>query len=411
MKISACSTYIGVLLWGAGALTHGVFAGTELRMPLSADGIIDFLEEQMNPSVDNFLAALPPSMKENFVLMHESRSLQRATPQQPRQILFGSDARFLLAVSGVPEDPRYKEIEFAEFEPATGRYHFGVISFSDSAKPKVTKDVALCQNCHGSLPHPVWAPYPDWQGAYGNDRGVIEGTLKQNFAAFLASAPTTPHYQHLRFRKTADGSTFLLPTRYYPYPNTDFNHELGNTVALGTVTRMRMSPDYKRWSAAAVAADPALNCYKSKVWPDLTKKITAAYNPIQSRYAPTSRTDVKVMRLLGVDPAVELSLEKMADVPGSGGGWQTGAYKIEEAISFQLLFDTLSNDPTLTTLFATERTTIDRIKHYSNLKGEARAQALRTSSSWFLFFDVFDPVGKTPKRRDAVCERLIALVK
>lgn len=411
MKIRAYGTCVVVLSWYAAFLTSKVSAETELKLPLTAEGIASFLEEQASPTVDNFLAALPSSMKENFVLMHDSRSLQRATPLQPRQILFGSDARFLLAVSGIPDDPRYKELEFAEFEPSTGRYHFGIISFAGLEKPKVTKDVAFCQNCHGAAPHPIWAPYPDWKGAYGNDRGAIEGALKQDFAAFLASAPTAPHYQHLRFRKTADSSTFLLPTRYYPYPNTDFNHELGNTVALGTVARLKKNPDYQRWSAAAVATDPSLNCYKSKSWSDLTKKITAAYNSIQSRYTPTNRFDVKVMRILGVDPLIDLSLEKMAGVPGGGGSWQTGAYKLEEAVSFQLLVDNLGRDPALASLFASERSTIDSIKNRAALTGEQRAEALRTSSSWFLFFDVFDPVGKTPKRRDAVCERLTALAK
>ena len=410
MKNRAFGICIAVLSLHATSFSSMAFASGELKLPLSADRIESFLQGQASPTVEGFLAALPASMKENYVLMHESRSLQRATPLLPRQIMFGSDARFLLAVSGIPEDPRYNELEFAEFEPATGRYHFGVISFPANGTPKVTKDVAFCQNCHGATPHPIWEPYPDWKGAYGDDRGAIEGSLKQDFASFLASAPTSPHYQHLTLRKTNDYSTFLLPTRYYPYPNTDFNHELGSTMALGTVARLKSNPEYRRWAAAAVVADPSLNCYKANdMWYTLSRKITAAYAPIQSKYTPTNRADIKILRIMGVDPMVDLSLEKMAGVPGGGAAWQTGAYKLEEAISFQLLVDTLDRDPTLAKMFASERPTIDSIKNHALLVGEARAEALKTSSSWFLFFDVFDPVGKTPKRRDAVCERLGAL--
>lgn len=388
---------------------HTTHAST-LTLPLRTDTIATYLADQNNPTVESFLAALPQSIKQSFVLMHDSRSMQRATPQQPRQILFGADARFLLAVSGVPEDPRFNELEFAEFEPSTGRYHFGTISFAPNGPATIKKDVAFCQNCHGATPHPIWAPYPDWKGAYGNDRGAIEEGLKQDFAAFLTAAPSSPRYQHLSFRKTNDQSTFLLPTRYYPYPNTDFNHELGNTMALGVATRLKAHPSYNRWSAAALATSTSLYCSKSNKWFELAKKINTAYAPIASQYAPTSRLDVKTFRLLGVDPVVELSLEKMAGVPGGGGAWQTGAYRLEEAITFQLLIDTIGRDPALESLLAPEKEPISRIKSRSLLVGEERAKALETSSAWFLFFDVFDPVNKSQTRRDTICGHLISMV-
>ncbi len=394
MTISKYCGYAALLAFRFGlfAIPSSSAANT-LTLPMNAGDIATFLAEQNNPTVESFLAALPMSLSQNFVLMHESRSMQQATPRQPRQILFGSDARFLLAVSGVPEDPRYNELEFAEFEPTTGRYHFGVISFVANGPATVTKDVAFCQNCHGAVPHPIWAPYPDWKGAYGNDRGAIEKDLQQDFAAFFAAAPTSPRYQHLSFRKTADQTSFLLPTRYYPYPNTDFNHELGSTIALGTLTRLKNHPSYNTWSVAALAASSSLYCSKTNAWFDLLQKINTAYAPIASQYTPTSKLDVKALRLLGVDPVTDLSLEKMADIPGGGGAWQTGAYRLEEAVAFQILVDTFTRDSALESLFASEKETIDRIKRRSLLVGEERAKALETSAAWFLFFDVFDPIN------------------
>ena len=117
MTISKYCGYAALLALGFGlfAIPSTSTANT-LTLPLNAADIATFLAEQNNPTVESFLAALPTSLSQSFVLMHESRSMQQATPRLPRQILFGSDARFLLAVSGVPEDPRYNELEFAEFE-------------------------------------------------------------------------------------------------------------------------------------------------------------------------------------------------------------------------------------------------------------------------------------------------------
>lgn len=376
-----------------------------LRLPLSADGIQKYLSDHPTTNVESFLGALPRSLKENFVLMHTSRSLHHATPTAPRQIMFGSDARFLLAAGGVPEDPRYNELEFAEFAPTTGTYHFGVISFSENKPATVTKDVAFCQNCHGAKPHPIWGAYPDWSGAYGDDEGKIEPKLQQSFAEFRSTANSSSRYKHLAFKSTPD--RFLLPTRFYPYPNTDFNHELGNTMAIGVLERLKHHPDYLKWAGAALATSSDLQCIKNKSWPSLTKRINAAYKPLETKYQATSKADIKVLRLLGVDPVVELSLEKLGDAAGGGGNWQTGAYRLEEAITFQLLVDLMGRDQKLANLFATEKKAITSIRNYALLVGEPRANALRTSSSWFLFFDVFDPITKTPSRRTTVCDYLI----
>jgi hypothetical protein len=116
------------------------------------------------------------------------------------------------------------------------------------------------------------------------------------------------------------------------------------------------------------------------------------------------------MRLLGVDPVTAFSLEQLAGDPGRGSGpqYQTGAYRIEEAVAFQLLVDIMASDPGLGRRFASEQETIAYISGKARLVGQERSDALRRSSSWFLFFDVFDPVTEAPARLNQVCRELTA---
>ncbi len=383
------------------------FAVETLSLPLTADGLDAFLAGQAEPTLPGLLDALPASLQENFVLVHTSRSMQRATTATPRQVMFGSDARFLLAVGSVPEDPRFDEAEFAEFDPATGLYHYGTISFVAGARPTVRRNVAFCQNCHGTPARPIWGEYPTWSGVYGDEHGAVAAATKADFQAFLAAAPTAPHYRHLRFAPDASGATFLLPTRYYPYPNTDFNHELGNTVALGTLTRIQRHGDLRRWGAAALATNSTLDCIGADAWPDVVRRVNAAYSAIQANYPATTRSDVKAMRLAGVEPLTELSLDQFGATPGRGPVWQTGAYRLEEAIAFQLVVALSAEDSALKALFAPEQATIDGIERRALLVGAERAAALERSSSWFLFFEVFDPLVADRERHEAVCANLL----
>lgn len=392
------------------ALLPSPLVAATINLPLSAAELQRYLDTQQEPSLVGLLADLPPSLRENFVLMQQTQSLQQATPEAPRQILFGADARFLLAVSGIPTDPRYQILEFAEFEPATGVYHFGTVDFSGSGRPVVKRDVAFCAGCHGRPTRPIWGVYPDWHGAYGDEHGVVAPDLKAAWAGFVEASDTAPRYRHLVFQKDPSGGTFKLSARYYGYPNTDFNHELGNTVALGTITRARQSPNFARGRYAVLATSPGVGCIASDRWSELVRQVQAAYAGIQDRYPPTSRVDVKAWRLLGIDPVLDFSLEQFGGSPtGSAGQYQTGAYRIEEALAFQLLLDVMATDAPLKQAFAKESEQVAYIAEKSQLVGAQRAAALRRSSSWFLFFDVFDPVAASRSRLDAVCGRLTEL--
>ena len=70
-----------------------------LTLPLTAPKLAAYLSEHPDATLESLLEDLPAPMHESFVLMHRTRSLHQASPEAPRQILFGSDARFLAAAS------------------------------------------------------------------------------------------------------------------------------------------------------------------------------------------------------------------------------------------------------------------------------------------------------------------------
>jgi len=387
--------------------------GNNLTLPLTAGSLSQYLAEKPETNVESFLAALPPSYRDHFVLMHHTRSLHQSSYEQPRQIFFGPDARFLMGVSGVPTDPRYSVIEFAEFSESDGQYHFGTVNFGTGSKPKVTENIKSCAGCHGSPTRPIWGQYPNWGGAYGDAAGKISGEDTAGFVSFLETRLENPRYAFLQFTAPKDGSYFGLTSRRYPFANTDFNHEMGNTVALGTLTRIKGSQNFDEGQFALLAASDALECIRTDAWFDISKKISRRYDALfPTGFPKTSNSFIKAMRVLGVDPEFELSLESPVfelAKPGTyrtNGKWQTGAFRLDEAIAFHLMNDLLLRDPQFEKLVKADRKLIDHIATLATLTGEARAAALKKSYAWFLFFDVFDPLVADKPGHAALCEYL-----
>src|SRR5690349_15808778 len=79
------------------------------------------------------LAALPAPQRTRYALMFESRSLQGATPENPRVILFGPDARFILTFNGSPAQRGFRVVETMEFDDGEKEFRLRELVFSDPA--------------------------------------------------------------------------------------------------------------------------------------------------------------------------------------------------------------------------------------------------------------------------------------
>ncbi len=166
------------------------------------------IEGKQISSIEDLLPHLPESLRSNFTLMAESESAQGATPDNPRVILFGNDARTVLAFNGDPSQAGHNKLEVIEFKDDTREFEFRSITFPDSKSHNKNvefseKNPKACLGCHGGEdPRPNWARYPKWKTANSRPYGHFDDNLTSDhdeFIKFLAKKDESPIYRHLIF--------------------------------------------------------------------------------------------------------------------------------------------------------------------------------------------------------------------
>jgi hypothetical protein len=149
------------------------------RDPLSLEQIGHLVASSEN--YDDFIKRLglkAPELFENAVILHHSASLQHASFENPRVLLFGRGT-----VLGFSEDPNKKErvVELLAFNPSDSRFKPAEIEFLPGKKPTLKNNPKECGACHGLGDEfrPLWQPYDVWPNAFGARAGVFFG-IKQD---------------------------------------------------------------------------------------------------------------------------------------------------------------------------------------------------------------------------------------
>src|SRR5688572_936104 len=75
---------------------------SKLPENLTYESVRARIEECSLRRIEEVLAALPDTHLANYTLMHRSRSLHGSSVENPRAILFGKDAKFVLTFNGDP---------------------------------------------------------------------------------------------------------------------------------------------------------------------------------------------------------------------------------------------------------------------------------------------------------------------
>src|ERR1700694_1324271 len=173
------------------------------------------LSQQDIGSVEELIAALPPAQRNHYALVFESRSLQGASPENPRAILFGPDARFIVTFNGSPAQRGFRVVESMEFDDESQEFRLRELLFPERAAGEdkvVVSEVnpQRCARCHGAPARPVWDTFPLWPGAYGERyRAKLSARERAGLSAFLALQTTHPRYsQLLGAKRFADPQTF-----------------------------------------------------------------------------------------------------------------------------------------------------------------------------------------------------------
>jgi hypothetical protein len=164
-------------------------------------------------TVEQLLERLPEQLRANFTLVYDSRSPHRRDIDRrfPRIVLFSTDGRLLLALTGNPSAASYDRVEAIYFDDRESRFHTSRFVLSDAVRrtPALAGEAARngaldgreCTRCHGADVRPIFDSYALWPGFYGSraDRMDLNAAEARDFAAFGSDGLGRGLYRQLQF--------------------------------------------------------------------------------------------------------------------------------------------------------------------------------------------------------------------
>jgi hypothetical protein len=212
-------------------------------------------------SIDDLVACLPDPFRKNYILMFKSQSIQFASYQKPRAILFGPDASLMLAFSGEPNKQNYNSLEVTQFREDKARFDFKEIKFSDQGVAKVNESPTSCVQCHRADPRPNWDAYNHWRGAYfGRDSQIpSDSEESKNYEAFLNGPKKEGRYKWLEEQSYAGSARYGYEGHTTEMPRT-LDNDLTYMNMKRVSRKMTESPAFEFYKYAIFAA--SLSCSK-----------------------------------------------------------------------------------------------------------------------------------------------------
>jgi len=179
----------------------------------------DLIATQHLYSIEQLLPALPAELRAHYVLVFASRSLQGASLESPRVILFGDDARLIITFNGDSGQRGYDSLETLEFDPGSNTFRLREIRFGgqgELAPPQISAaNPGACAVCHDTPARPIWDTPPAWPGVYGERYGAgLSAQEIRGMREFLDGQSGHPRYQYLiGARAWLDRSTYVADAR------------------------------------------------------------------------------------------------------------------------------------------------------------------------------------------------------
>ena len=375
-------------------------------------------------NLEGLLGSLPTWLLANHILLDGTRTAHPASVEHPRLLLFGSDARFLMALGSDPDDPSREVIDVAELEDS-GFWKFRSIDFGTSP-PTLSPDDSACTGCHSDPPRPFWGSYSSWPGAFGPEKDRVTAAQAQRLDELRASPSASDRFFALGVPPPfgggawEEGDVVRLPGRAYAYSNTVLNMELGAAVADGAFQRLRASPRFRG------LRDELLTLSYCAPRDNLAFVGSGARNAIASTLLSLGVAPVapeSVYRHLGVDPDQTFSLHRLAGEPPDAR-WNVSTDTLAGLVNLLLLHDWMREDPELLRLLEAEpdepspfnagcfEHVADLIRHKVQLGWTLRGAARQTSRAAGMDTDllratqgVLDPI------RDTLCPFLYERVQ
>jgi hypothetical protein len=239
-----------------------LLVGAAVAADLDFQALQSLVTRDGTRSISGVLAALPADYRSNFALVFSSRSLQQASFGDPRVILYGSNARFLITFNGNPSERGYDTLETAQFDQRTNRFEFRELIFPKSGTGGEVQSSPVnperCSRCHGDPLRPIWDTTPLWPGAYGERYGSNLTTVERaGLQQFLAGQPRNPRYRQLIGAQRFGYRNTFVPDGRSQYdgvrresPNAELAHLLSELNMRIVAGQLQASNDYALYQYA-----------------------------------------------------------------------------------------------------------------------------------------------------------------
>ncbi len=101
--------------------------------------------------------------RKNAILMVESQSIQVASSQHPRVIMFSNDYKTLLSYESSPQQSTHGQVEMIKYDDSTNQYNFFEANLNEKSSIESMDGTDRCSSCHHGTP--IWEPYDFWPGS------------------------------------------------------------------------------------------------------------------------------------------------------------------------------------------------------------------------------------------------------
>ncbi len=186
-------------------------------------------------TADDFLGALPLSVRSSFIFVADSKSVQQADVDSPRVILKSPNAEVTVTFNTNPAHLGYDAVEMQLWNARAQRFELAEVRFPADSKdaalrgmnrPQVEREPAKCATCHQgpagdrSMAHlsskPVMDPYRFWAGfvPFSEDR-LNRGSVDVKwFKSYLDRVHGgAPRYRRIATKLTSVGLDKTLASR------------------------------------------------------------------------------------------------------------------------------------------------------------------------------------------------------
>ena len=247
------------------------------KADFSYDDIVKTIKTKNIRSIEMLMPELPECFRSRYTLVHDSRSLQEASAQNPRAILFNHDAKLSCSFNGDEKQRGFDSLECYQYRDRARKFEFFEIEFPSERNHRLEVEFSLpnmrvdritkCTSCHSQDPRPNWESYSRWPGVYGefddnlvalknpsDDKSDQSFREKDNLLAFKVRAQRSDRYRHLKNP---------IETKYAPYRSDEnFHNDLGLLVRPNALFTMLITPLVAQRNARILESKPRWFSYQ-----------------------------------------------------------------------------------------------------------------------------------------------------